>query len=577
MLTSPHAQTNPPSSHVMSSEGTQNPTDKKIQTAPASSADIHAGSTVMFPPGTVRLGDPDAVASREGIILQPRPTEDPNDPLNWPNWRKYINFGLVSFYVLMVSEFINSAGPTWGPMQKELGFSDEALTASYAIGCACLAIGAVMLVPFALKFGRRPLYLFSSLVQIGVGIWSAKIQNVPDLLLVNAINNIFGALAEVIVQMTIADVFFIHQRGTLNSIYIWFWQISVSLGPFIAGYITTGQGWRWVWWWNAILFGAFFILVCFCYEETKYCTGGSLAPVQRDVEDDSKSAADRPWPASVAVEEGSQHNPYAVRVNYNIPKKTYWQRLALTTTSSSSGGLRTLLSHMYQPIILLTTVPAVAYTALAYGILVATSDVMSTTLSLYMTKPPYTFAPNEIGLMNLSKLVGSTIGTLIVGPVSDTLILWLARRNDGIYEPETRLWSLVPFLPFIPAGALLFGLGLQNGLPWPIIAVALALFKLGMAPVNSITITYLTDSYQDVIGDALVGVTIVRNAFSTAFIFALDPWIRSVGIQWVLITIVLITTVILSLTGVLIKYGKPFRAHTAERYQRFALLQYKER
>ncbi|KAF5260772.1 hypothetical protein BFJ63_vAg9711 [Fusarium oxysporum f. sp. narcissi] len=577
MLTSPHAQTNPPSSHVMSSEGTQNPTDKKIQTAPASSADIHAGSTIMFPPGTVRLEDPDAVASREGIILQPRPTEDPNDPLNWPNWRKYINFGLVSFYVLMVSEFINSAGPTWGPMQKELGFSDEALTASYAIGCACLAIGAVMLVPFALKFGRRPLYLFSSLVQIGVGIWSAKIQNVPDLLLVNAINNIFGALAEVIVQMTIADVFFIHQRGTLNSIYIWFWQISVSLGPFIAGYITTGQGWRWVWWWNAILFGAFFILVCFCYEETKYCTEGSLAPAQPDVEDDSKSAADRPWPASVAVEEGSQHNPYAVRVNYNIPKKTYWQRLALTTTSSSSGGLRTLLSHMYQPIILLTTVPAVAYTALAYGILVATSDVMSTTLSLYMTKPPYTFAPNEIGLMNLSKLVGSTIGTLIVGPVSDTLILWLARRNDGIYEPETRLWSLVPFLPFIPAGALLFGLGLQNGLPWPIIAVALAFFKLGMAPVNSITITYLTDSYQDVIGDALVGVTIVRNAFSTAFIFALDPWIHSVGIQWVLITIVLITTVILSLTGVLIKYGKPFRAHTAERYQRFALLQYKER
>ncbi|KAJ4112254.1 hypothetical protein NW765_015323 [Fusarium oxysporum] len=577
MLTSPHAQTNPPSSHVMSSEGTQNPTDKKIQTAPASSADIHAGSTIMFPPGTVRLEDPDAVASREGIILQPRPTEDPNDPLNWPNWRKYINFGLVSFYVLMVSEFINSAGPTWGPMQKELGFSDEALTASYAIGCACLAIGAVMLVPFALKFGRRPLYLFSSLVQIGVGIWSAKIQNVPDLLLVNAINNIFGALAEVIVQMTIADVFFIHQRGTLNSIYIWFWQISVSLGPFIAGYITTGQGWRWVWWWNAILFGAFFILVCFCYEETKYCTEGSLAPAQPDVEDDSKSAADRPWPASVAVEEGSQHNPYAVRANYNIPKKTYWQRLALTTTSSSSGGLRTLLGHMYQPIILLTTVPAVAYTALAYGILVATSDVMSTTLSLYMTKPPYTFAPNEIGLMNLSKLVGSTIGTLIVGPVSDTLILWLARRNDGIYEPETRLWSLVPFLPFIPAGALLFGLGLQNGLPWPIIAVALAFFKLGMAPVNSITITYLTDSYQDVIGDALVGVTIVRNAFSTAFIFALDPWIHSVGIQWVLITIVLITTVILSLTGVLIKYGKPFRAHTAERYQRFALLQYKER
>ncbi|KAI8713849.1 hypothetical protein NCS52_01230700 [Fusarium sp. LHS14.1] len=164
MPTPPQAQKNPPSSHVVSNGETQNPTDKKLQTAPAPSADIHAGNTILFPPGTVRLEDPDAAASREGIILQPRPTLDPNDPLNWPNWRKYINFGLVSFYVLMVSEFINSAGPTWGPMQKELGFSDEALTASYAIGCACLAVGAVLLVPFALKFGRRPFYLFSSLV-----------------------------------------------------------------------------------------------------------------------------------------------------------------------------------------------------------------------------------------------------------------------------------------------------------------------------------------------------------------------------------------------------------------------------
>lgn len=34
---------------------------------------------------------------------------------------------------------------------------------------------------------------------------------------------------------------------------------------------------------------------------------------------------------------------------------------------------------------------------------------------------------------------------------------------------------------------------------------------------------------------------------------------------------------LLALTGVLIKYGKAFRAHTAEIYQRYALLQYKER
>lgn len=80
-----------------------------------------------------------------------------------------------------------------------------------------------------------------------------------------------------------------------------------------------------------------------------------------------------------------------------------------------------------------------------------------------------------------------------------------------------------------------------------------------------------------VIGDALVGVTVVRNTLSTAFIFAVTPWVATVGIKWVIITIVLITTVVLMFTAVFIKWGRAFRAHTAARYQHFALLQYKER
>lgn len=195
---------------------------------------------------------------------------------------------------------------------------------------------------------------------------------------------------------------------------------------------------------------------------------------------------------------------YSVRINRDIPTKTYWQKLALTTAASDGKGIRSFLRHMYQPLILLVTIPAIMYTALAYGILIALQDVMSTAFSLFMTRPPYNFTPSQIGMMNLSKLVGSTIGSLLVGPISDGVIIWLSRRNNGIYEPEMRLWSLVPFLPFIPAGALMLGFGLNNGLPWPVVAVGLALYKLGIAPVNSITITYLTDSYQDVSQDSAI-------------------------------------------------------------------------
>lgn len=79
-----------------------------------------------WPPGTVRLekllGDSSGQASQDEIILLPRPSSDPNDPLTWPKWRKYLNFGLASFYAMMAYGQINATTPTWGPMMDELGF-----------------------------------------------------------------------------------------------------------------------------------------------------------------------------------------------------------------------------------------------------------------------------------------------------------------------------------------------------------------------------------------------------------------------------------------------------------------------
>ena len=55
-----------------------------------------------WPPGTVRLEDLHRIGTNGEVILQPRPSRNPNDPLNWPRLEKYLNFGLVSFYAMMV-------------------------------------------------------------------------------------------------------------------------------------------------------------------------------------------------------------------------------------------------------------------------------------------------------------------------------------------------------------------------------------------------------------------------------------------------------------------------------------------
>ncbi|KAF7544101.1 hypothetical protein G7Z17_g10219 [Cylindrodendrum hubeiense] len=497
---------------------------------PSSSANSAADGSAMWPPGTVRLGDTNASAGSD-IILQPRPTSDPNDPLNWPEWRKYLNMGLVCFYVAMVAEFINAGTPTWGPMHEELGYSYEVLNDSYAAGCAALAIGSLILIPFALKFGRRPVYLFSTVLQFALSIWSAKMRTVADLMLINVLQCFFGSLAEVIVQMTIADVFFVHQRGRMNAIYVWVWLLSSYLGSLIAGFVAKGQGWRWIWWWNVIIFGITIFIVGFGYEETKYCPTTSPTsmsngqseteskhhstsiPAENFIKDktsvlEGKLSTELKGTSSgqgiadlasiPAVEEGALRDIASIQMDLSIPKRTYRERLALTNTTSSGEANNAFLRHMYQPLILLATVPAIAYAALVYGILVGLGDVMSTTLSTYLTQEPYNFTSDQIGLMSLPRMIGVSIGALIVGPMSDWWIVYLSRRRNGIYDPEMRLWCIIPFLLFVPAGALLFGIGLNNHLSWPIIAIGLALYNIGVTPINSLIITYLTDSYTDV-------------------------------------------------------------------------------
>ncbi|KAJ5502098.1 major facilitator superfamily domain-containing protein [Penicillium fimorum] len=534
----------------------------------------HRGSG--SPPGTVPLEDLQRSVSGV-IILQPKPTRDPNDPLNWKIWEKYLNFGLVLLYSLLVFAFIGAATPTWGPMNIELGYSYETLQDSYAVGSAALCIGALIFIPTALKFGRRPIYVISTLLQFGVAVWFAKIQTVADLMLVNAFSCLLGALAEVIVQMTVADIFFVHQRGMMNSIYVWIMVIGSALGPLAAGYVTTSQGWRWVWWWMAILFGISFVLFLFFYEETKFlgCIDG-LTPVNHAQREDSAGSQgnmkgeelEKELDPEVGERMSQLNTP---NIDPSISRKTYLQRFSLW--SSSPGSLMFFLRHIYQPVIVTFAFPAALYVAVVYGMLTALWQVMITVVASVMPEPPYNFTASQVGLMSLAPFIGTTIGSVIVAPLSDRLVLRLAKRNGGVYEPEMRLWILLAFAPLVPAGTLLFGYSLGNSQPWYLVALGYGLYGLAMGPISSTSLTYLTDAYTNIVADSLAGVTFIRNLFATIFVFALTPWTASVGIQNVFLTMGIIMAIILIPgTIAVLYYGKSIRCWTTDRYRQYSAL-----
>ena len=45
------------------------------------------------------------------IVLIPQPTDDPNDPLNWPRWKKHVALVSVSFLSMAAGWYIGGLGP----------------------------------------------------------------------------------------------------------------------------------------------------------------------------------------------------------------------------------------------------------------------------------------------------------------------------------------------------------------------------------------------------------------------------------------------------------------------------------
>lgn len=337
--------------------------------------------------------------------------------------------------------------------------------------------------------------------------WSARMQTVTDIMLVNIFSCLVGALSEVLAQMTVADLYFVHERGLMNSVYVWTMMVGIDLSPLAGGYVVESQGWRWVWWWMVILFGGGLVAFLFGYEETKYAAPAEGHPVSENADDQhakeekEKEDIEATLPAESRnglseLQQQKQHLQSFHWVDNTIPPKPYTQKLKLWTPSPTP--LTTAARHSYEPFIMLATIPALLFMSLVYGAMTAASNVTVTTLSSWMTKPPYNFNASQIGLMGIPPFVGTTIGVMISGPLSDRLILRLARSNDGVFEPEMRLWMAIVFVPFVPAGLLMFGVGLNDERHWALLAAGLGIVAFGTVPPSSVALTYLTDAYEDV-------------------------------------------------------------------------------
>ncbi|KUJ16570.1 serine/threonine kinase 16 [Mollisia scopiformis] len=480
-------------------------------------------------PGTVLLDDQAAHeeevlhALKHGkgkdahIVLSPQPSDDPNDPLNWPMWKKEL---IVA--VLCLGTMLNAG--TNGPFLNASYFTmaqeikTPLTTVVLVSGYNLLAAGIIgpFVCAFSRKYGKRPVFMVSTLFDIiGTAIGESKISY-KYLLAARIVQGFSTSAFESLIVATIGDMYFVHQRGLRIAIINFVLNAASSLASIICGQVFADLGWLWLFHLFQIFLVIQFILMFFFCPETTYL---------RDVRYDTDTVADEKLEELAKYEE--EHRVIEdIATPENIPKKkTFVQELALYTGIYSRDNI---LKYLAGPFITLLN-PAACYAVITAGLLNSWYVGSAIILSGIFSGPPWNFGPSQIGYLGAGPFIGGMIGSIIVAWASDPVIKYMGKRNQGVYEPEFRLVFMGLAGVVGGIGMFLFGYAMAVGANAILCAFLQGVMMVGVLVGIFATLSYGLDAFRNQSNEIFIMNMLFKNFMFYGLSNFANNWVEAKG------------------------------------------------
>jgi hypothetical protein len=198
------------------------------------------------------------------------------------------------------------------------------------------------------------------------------------------------------------------------------------------------------------------------------------------------------------------------------PKKSYLHSLRLFPGKLNHDSWFKIALRPF----ILFAYPAVLWSALVYALSVGWLIVLSESVSvIYRNRDSYNFTSLQTGLVYMSPFVGSIFGTAVAGKVSDIIVRWMSRRNDGVYEPEFRLVMAIPIALATTIGLMGFGWSAQERDVWIVPTLFFGILSFGASLGSTTAITFCVDSYRQYAGEALVTLNFSKSKFIPVLVF----------------------------------------------------------
>ncbi|KAL4908626.1 hypothetical protein BDW74DRAFT_188538 [Aspergillus multicolor] len=464
------------------------------------------------------------------VILIPAPSSDPNDPLRWTTPYKVYIAILVSFAMAMCN--FMAAGPTVAMVEIATDFMEDGDTltdlisrAAYYFNNSALMQGVSCLfwVPLLNKYGRRPVYIAAYLLYFFMILGAGLAKTYSGELATGTILGFSAGAGECLAPVTIADVFYLHQRGYGMAVYNAALSAGVAFGIIIAGQITIHYDWRTIYWVGCALVGALIVVVVLFFPETAY----------RRAENPRVKRSDYIQKQTQMVSNASTLESGPDPLVPTSPKRSYIHSLRFWFGDTYTSKF---FWRMFVRPFSLILIPPIFWATIVMSVtiwfLVA---VVSNFASAFSTT--YGFEAWQTGLCFIPGMLGCFLGTFAGGPFSDWVADYFTKGNGGIREPEMRLPAILPSVICAPLSLVLYGCGIAYVWYWMVPTVALGLLSFAITQGTNVSFVYCIDSFRPVAGE----VTVTQLAFkciisltaATCFGFLLssytNPWIEKLG------------------------------------------------
>ncbi|PKS07378.1 hypothetical protein jhhlp_005980 [Lomentospora prolificans] len=489
------------------------PKDERYRPNTASTKRLSYSTTVSTSQRTIKYATRGKFAGTE---LSPQPSDDPEDPLNWPQWKKELNYVSLMVFVALVSGMKTVFISVNNVMARRYQVSYSAVVALTAVPLILSAFTGLASITAAKVWGKRPVYLASmALVFIG-SMWNMRtLDSYRECMAARVFQGLGWGAFDTLILGSIYDTFFEHERGLRISIYNLI-TVAVTWGAPLFGGLASRNAGRFTL--------QFEIINSFLAVAVPLLIFGA-----------AESTFDHVWSVSLQTPASaiSQfQRPLIPRGPLKITKEDVLSYLKTIPPASYKGNLEThTLLQAPRAFVAPTTILLFAVTLLPYGSLWA----MAETVSLLFTTEPFALREDSI-----SSLMG---GPFMIMIILVSLVTYY-KPYQAQFDKRKHFITLIAGTSLFMSGLLSFGLvttpnllSQASGFNYPLLAFLLALLAAGFSALDATVSPLIFHSSQFTssnlytclrnVADMSAGVGCLRTLFTGILVQAIPSAVEA--------------------------------------------------